>query len=136
MRAPALAALTALLSAVASAATAAPQSAPPSFNPPDAEPCFQSEQVVRYHGDGPRALILRTSTGRYYRIGFAGNCPNVVRKDVAIALAPRGGSNTICRPIDLQVIATASEFPMNCAVDSIQPMTAEQVRALPVKTRP
>ena len=119
------------------AAAAAPQSTPPAggFNPPDAEPCFRAEQVARYHGETPRSLIIRTSIGRYYRIGFAAPCPNVMRKDMSLTVAS-STSGEVCRPIDLTVVATASQFPMHCAVSSIQPLTGAEVRALPPRIRP
>jgi len=120
---------------VGGSACAAPQSAPLSFNPPNAEPCFRSEQAIRFHGETDQALILRTSIGRYYRIGFAAACPNIMRKDMNVTLIPRSPGE-ICRPFDLRIISTASQLPMECAVSSIEPLTAEQVRALPAKVRP
>lgn len=121
---------------VASAAHAAPQSHDPSINPPQAERCFEVNRVSRYHGDGDKALIVRTDNDRYYRIGFAGQCPNVVRPDASIVLKARGGSTQICHPVDLMVTVTASQFPLSCSVDAIHPMSAAEVAALPAKNRP
>lgn len=126
----------ALLTLTAGAATAAPQSHDPSINPPPAEPCFEIGQVTRYHGDGDRALIVRTKTDRYYRLRMAGRCPNLLRPDASIVLKSQGGSTEICRPVDLMVVVTASQFPLSCSVEAIQPMTASEVRALPAKNRP
>ena len=124
------------LLATASVAHAAPQSRDPSINPPPAEPCFEVDHVTRYHSDGDRALIVRTDTDRYYRIGFAAQCPNALRKDAALVLKARGGGSSICKPVDLRLTLTASAYPQTCAVDSIQPMTADQVAALPARNRP
>lgn len=133
-------ALAPLLTAVAAAPfayAAAPQSHDPTINPPPAERCFEIGQISRYHGDGDRALVLRTDNDRYYRLSFAGQCPNVVRPDASVVFKQRGGGGgEICNPIDLEVTVIASRFPQTCGVDAIQPMTAEEVRALPAKNRP
>jgi hypothetical protein len=135
MMRPALA-LVSGVAALAGAAQAAPQSHDPANGPPPAEPCFAAQDVVRYHGHGDRMLILRTRTDRYYAVGFVGACPNVLRPDASIVVQAQGGSDQVCRPIDLKVTVTAGGFPLTCAIASITPLAPEEVAALPDKDRP
>ena len=130
MRPFALACVSLLL---AGAAHAAPQS---TQGPPRPERCFGVEEVQRYHGHGDQTLIVRTRTDRYYAIGFAGRCPNLLRPDASIVLSSRGATSLICRPDDLRATITASDFPTTCAVTSITGLSAADVAALPDRDRP
>ena len=117
----------------AGAARAAPSA---SEGPPRPERCFSVEDVQRYHGHGDQTLIVRTRTDRYYAIGFAGRCPNVLRPDASVTLASRGATSLVCNANDLRATITASDFPQTCAVTSIDGLSAAQVAALPDRDRP
>ena len=104
--------------------------------PPPPERCFEVGQIIRQHNDGDRALIVRTNTDRYYRIGFAAQCPNLLRQDASYTFASRGPNTQICTANDLAVTVTASRFTTPCEAATIEGLSAEQVRALPAKIRP
>jgi hypothetical protein len=126
--------------AFATAAVAAPQSSAPlaaaAQGAIPAERCFSIGDVSRYQGTGDRTLIVRTRQDRYYRITFAFSCPYLARPDANLVLKSAGATSMVCNANDLSVTLSASGLPITCAVQSVLPMTAAEVSALPAKERP
>jgi hypothetical protein len=80
-------------------------------------------------------LNLQTRDHRYYQIQTKGACFTTLGIDPYV-LNVRGGSDLICRPIDVDLSAGPRGFQMPCIVDKIVPMTKEQVMALPKREQP
>jgi len=125
----------ALLLATA-AATARAQPAPrPGDRPAQ---CFYLSRLDGWKAPDARTLLLRVNTRDYWRLELAGECPMLTSPGVHLVTKTRG-SDTICRPIDLD-LSVAEDGPggvrVPCLVRSMRMLTAQEVAAIPPKLKP
>jgi hypothetical protein len=123
----ALAAAAALLVAGSAAVQAAPK------DQPNAQ-CFRSTEIQSSKQATETQLNVKLRDGRYLQIQTKGRCFDTF--EAPYILTFRGGSDMICRPIDIDLKAGPQGVQQTCFVDKIVPMTKEQMLALPPRQQP
>ena len=99
--------------------------------------CFRSTEI-RGHTIADASTMLIDVRGReVYRVGVGGRCfAGATASDPIVTRSPPG-SQTICRPIDLDLAISVGGFPATpCIVNSITRLTPEEAAALPKKLKP
>lgn len=98
--------------------------------------CFRSNEIRNHAVGDDRTLFINVRGREYYRVAMSGGClAGAVSSDPLIMRSPPG-SQTICRPIDLDISVSKGGFASPCIVDGIERMSPEQVAALPPRMRP
>jgi hypothetical protein len=123
----ALAAGAALLVAGSAAVQAAPK------DHPNAQ-CFRSADIESSKQATETQLNIRLRDHRYLQIQTKGRCFDTFQAPYILTF--RGGSDLICRPIDIDLKAGPQGVRQTCFVDKIVPMTKEQIMALPARQQP
>jgi hypothetical protein len=130
----------ATLCLLAPAASAAPQTssaAPAALQAGRANACFFESQFKNWTAPNDRTIYIRVDQNRYYRLDLVAPCAALTRPDARL-ITRLYGSNTICSAQDwnISVSQGRGDIPLRCLVQTMTPMTAEQVKAIPKKLRP
>lgn len=125
-----------VLTLVAGAVLMAPvaASAADAVAKPAARACFRPNDIENFNAPDDRTVYLRVNRKDVYRLDLLGPCPDV---DWAweIAVQNRGGS-WVCSPLDATVITKSPIGPQRCPVQKMSKVTAEELAALPKRSRP
>ncbi len=99
--------------------------------------CFYVTQFEGWRAPDTKTIIIRTNVSRYFRLGLSHECPALKWPDAHLVMNVRG-PNTICSPVDwdLKVSTNPNGISMPCIVQTMTPMTPEEVNALPKGYRP
>ena len=123
-----------ILPAVAAAALAA-AALPASATGPN-DNCFRLSQVSSTHADGDRKIYVRVGVSSFYRIDLANRCASLPYEGNHLVLTPAGGTDLICRPIDLDLKVSEGGAKEPCFIQSITRLTPEEAAAIPRKVKP
>ncbi|HWU26648.1 MAG TPA: DUF6491 family protein [Rhizomicrobium sp.] len=104
---------------------------------PQNNSCFFVTQFEDWKAPDTRTIVIRTTFKRYYRLGLSHECPRLKSPDVHLVINVHG-PNTICSPLDwdLKVSSLPLGFASPCIVQSMTPMSPQEVEALPARYRP
>jgi hypothetical protein len=95
---------------------------------PPASDCFIARTVSGFTPDGDRAVVVRVSRNRQYRLELAGYCPDV-DWSLRIALRSRAGSNWVCTGGDAEILVPSEIGPQNCLVTDVRRLTPGEIEA-------
>ena len=123
----ALAAGAALLVAGSASVQAAPNDQP--------QPqCFRASDIESSKQATETQLNIKLRDHRYLQIQTKDRCFDTF--EAPYILTFRGGSDLMCRPIDIDIKAGPQGIKTSCFVDRIVPMTKAQMLALPSRQQP
>jgi len=124
--APCLLTTLALAAAAAGPALAAPN-----------DGCFRMSQMQGHTIAGPSTLYVGVNNSRdVYRITTSGNCLAAKNDSDPLITRVAGGSDLICKPIDLDLAVGGTGGVSHCIVSGIQKLTPGETAALPKKLKP
>lgn len=125
--------LAAAFASVVASQMAVAQPAPP----PRPNSCFFVNQFQGWRAPDTKTIIIRTNVHNYYRLGLSNECPELRWANAHLVLNVRGPS-TICSPADwdLKVSTQPNGYSVGCIVKTMEPMTQEEVDALPKGYKP
>ncbi len=101
--------------------------------------CFRAADWVSSSAGGPRDLYIEVNVREIWRLAMAQDCPGIVSPGpVSITDVVSGPSNEICSGVDLQISVKprGGSHSVACIVKSINKLTPEEIKALPLKARP
>ena len=98
--------------------------------------CFRMSQIRNHRIADKNTIYMRVDRDKVYRIAVGGACAAGAMRDETLVLTPFGGTDLICRPIDLDLRVRQGDFASPCIIQSITLLTAEAVAALPPKDVP
>lgn len=100
--------------------------------------CVLARQVESFAAQGIDAVNIRDQRGNFFRLTFAGACPEIQESN-RIQLISRGGGSFICtdEALNSTVIAHSTVTGRRrCLVKVMEQLTPEQVAALGKNERP
>ncbi|MEI6438559.1 MAG: DUF6491 family protein [Alphaproteobacteria bacterium] len=125
-----------LLALVAATSLAVPVMAAPANPAPktSTRTCFRANDVENFSAPDDRTVYVRVNRKDVFRLDLFSPCPDV---DWAweIALESRG-SSWICSALDATVITKTPIGPQKCQVKKLTKLSAEELAALPKRSRP
>lgn len=98
--------------------------------------CFRSHDIRNHTVADSKTMYIDVGGREVYRVGMRGGCLTASSSTDPIITRQRGGSDMICRPIDLDISISRSGFESACIVESITRLAPAEVAALPAKLRP
>lgn len=127
-----------LASAAALCAAAAPALAADPAKPAAGPQCFRVSQIQNHTKGDAKTLYLSVKPKRQvYRLGMSGSCLAGVNSSDPLVLETAGGSDMVCRPLDLDLKVKVGAGGLTpCIIKDITRLTPDQVAALPPKVRP
>ena len=126
-----------LLLAAAALAIAGPAAAADQAKPAPASQCFRISQIDNHTKGDNQTLYLSVRNKEVYRVGMSGSCLAGVSNSDPLVLTPTGGTDLICRPLDVDLkVRMAAGALTPCIIKDITKLTPEQVSALPPKVKP
>ena len=127
-----------LASAAALCAAAAPALAADPAKPAAGPQCFRVSQIQNHTKGDAKTLYLSVKPKRQvYRLGMSGSCLAGVNSSDPLVLETVGGSDMVCRPLDLDLKVKVGAGGLTpCIIKDITRLTTEQVAALLDKVRP
>ena len=127
-----------LASAAALCAAAAPALAADPAKPAAGPQCFRVSQIQNHTKGDAKTLYLSVKPKRQvYRLGMSGSCLAGVNSSDPLVLETVGGSDMVCRPLDLDLKVKVGAGGLTpCIIKDITRLTPDQVAALPPKVRP
>lgn len=136
-------ALSAAMALAACAATEVPQaysaadaSAMSDVVAVEAGSCFRMSQIRNHKKFDDSTLMVEVGGGSVYRWEMGGRCLAGASSSDPLILEPAGGSDVICRPIDLDVKVKTGPVVSPCIIKSFKKLSPDEVAALPAKARP
>ena len=102
-----------------------------------ADACFRMSQMQGHTVADPSTLYVGVSGTRdVYRVAMSGSC--LAGKTSSDPLITRnfGGSDLICKPIDLDLAVGGAGGVSHCIVSSITKLAPGELAALPKKLKP
>ena len=127
-----------LASAAILCAAAAPALAADPAKPAAGPQCFRVSQIQNHTKGDAKTLYLSVKPKRQvYRLGMSGSCLAGVNSSDPLVLETVGGSDMVCRPLDLDLKVKVGAGGLTpCIIKDITRLTPDQVAALPPKVRP
>ncbi len=103
----------------------------------DNSACFRLSQMQGHTVADSHTLYVGVS-GRHdvYRIGMSGACLAAKTDSDPLITRDLGGSDLVCKPIDLDLAVGGMGGVSHCIVSDIQKLSPAQVAALPKKLKP
>jgi hypothetical protein len=103
---------------------------------PSSSQCFLSSEWAGWKPTpDSRAIYIRVSVNRLYRLDLAYACPMLQQPDVHLVTRLTG--SWVCHPLDLDLrVADTHGFMTACTVSKITPLSPEEAKALPRNLRP
>ena len=101
--------------------------------------CFRAADWTNSSAGGPRDLYVQVNIRDIWHLALAQDCPGIDSPGpVSITDVVSGPSNEICSGVDLQITVKprGGSHSTACIVKSINKLTPEEVKALPLKARP
>lgn len=102
----------------------------------EAGTCFRMSQIRGHKKLDNQTLVVEVGKGAIYRWEMGGQCLAGTSSSDPLILEPAGGSDVICKPIDLNLKIQTGPIASPCIIKSFTRLTPEQVAALPAKARP
>lgn len=91
--------------------------------------CFRAQSVNSFTPRGDRAVDVRITRRRQYRLELAGYCPDVDWSQ-QVALQSRSGSSWICRGLDAEIIVPdRTTGPQRCLVTEVRSLSEAEIEA-------
>lgn len=113
------------LTVLASAAQAAPS-----------ENCFRVSDLRGQRIGNDRTVYFATRNKQVFRLDMASACLGGAAFSDPLILERSGGTDRVCKPIDLNVRVQNPIGSSSCLIQSITRMTPAEVEALPKRLRP
>ena len=110
--------------------------ADPSASDAPPQSCFQMNTLQSTRADGPTRIYLRVGVNTFYRIDLAHRCSSLPYASNGIVMTPAGGTNLICRPLDLDIKANDHGALEPCFIKSITRLSKDEAAAIPKRARP
>ena len=110
---------------LATAALAAPNSS-----------CFRMRDAQNHTVIDGKTLYLSVRGKQVYRVSMKGSCLGSAMNTDPLITQTFGGTDSICRPMDLDLKVDMNGFASHCIVDKIDKLTPEEIAAIPKKLRP
>ena len=98
--------------------------------------CFRVSQMDGHTVGDPRTLYVGIRNRDVYRIDMHGACLAGANMGDPLVVETVGGSDLVCRPIDLDLKVAGSIGLSPCIVKSITRLTPPQIASLPRKLKP
>lgn len=120
----------AVLTAVPSQAQTPPQTpAPP-------RTCFRLSDMGNHKVADNQTLYVSIRRKEIWRFDMAGSCLAGANFGDPLVLTPAGGTNLICKPLDLDIKVASVGGVSPCLLKSMTPLSPQEAAALPKKLRP
>lgn len=118
-------------------AAAVGEAAPTSALAATASPaCFRTHEIRNHTVGDDHTIYLNVSNRSFYRVEVSRPCLAGATTSDPIVVRNPPGADIVCKPIQLDLAVTMGGFTNRCIVNSITPMSAAEVAALPPKLRP
>lgn len=101
--------------------------------------CFRASQWESSSAGGPRDLYIKVNVRDIWHLALVQDCPGADSPGpVTIGDLVSGVSDEICTGVDLQITVKprGGSHSTACIVKSINKLTADEIKALPLKARP
>ena len=126
-----------LLIAAAAAAAFPVLAADPPKSAPQGSQCFRVSQIQNHTKGDNQTIYISARNRDVFRLSMSGNCLAGVSSTDPLVLTPTGGTDVICRPLDLDLKVRMGAGGLTpCIIKDITKLTPEQAAALPPKVRP
>jgi hypothetical protein len=119
-----------LIVAAGLVATALPAQAAPN------RACFRMHDVQSHSVVDNHTLYVSANRREVYRITTSNNCFATKSRSDPLITRSSGGSDMICKPIDLDLKVGGSGGVSSCIVSAIDRLTPAEVADIPKKLRP
>ncbi len=126
-----------ITSALALAACALPALAADQAKPASGSQCFRMSQIRGHTKADDRTLYFSVGLRDVYRLDMSGACLAGTTTSDPLIMEPFGGTDLICRPIDLNLkVKLGNVGASPCIIKEITKLTPDQIAALPPKVKP
>ncbi len=126
-----------MTSAFALAASALPALAADQAKPETGSQCFRMSQIRNHTKADDQTLYFSVGSRDVYRLDMSGACLAGTSSSDPLILETVGGTDLICRPIDLSLKVKLGNVGVSpCIIKEITKLTPDQIAALPPKTKP
>ena len=126
-----------MTSAFALAASALPALAADQTKPETGSQCFRMSQIRNHTKADDQTLYFSVGSRDVYRLDMSGACLAGTSSSDPLILETVGGTDLICRPIDLSLKVKLGNVGVSpCIIKEITKLTPDQIAALPPKTKP
>ena len=98
--------------------------------------CFRVSQMDGHTVGDPKTLYVGVRNREVFRIDMRGACLAGANMGDPLVVETVGGSDLVCRPIDLDLKVAGSIGLSPCIVKSITRLTPPQIASLPRKLKP
>jgi hypothetical protein len=97
--------------------------------------CFFVRNVESFHAVDDRTVNLRVGVSDVYRAELFAPCHDVLFAQ-GVAIRSRGGSSSICSPLDAELVAPSPIGPQRCLLSELRKLSPQEVAALAPRDRP
>ena len=126
-----------MTSAFALAASALPALAADQTKPETGSQCFRMSQIRNHTKADDQTLYFSVGSRDVYRLDMSGACLAGTSSSDPLILETVGGTDLICRPIDLSLKVKLGNVGVSpCIIKEITKLTPDQIAALPPKVKP
>ncbi|WP_340644330.1 DUF6491 family protein [Phenylobacterium sp.] len=105
-------------------------------DPAPSRQCFRVSQMDGHSVADPKTLYVGVRNREVFRIDMRGACLGGANMGDPLVVETVGGSDLVCRPIDLDLKVAGSIGLSPCSVKSITKLTPPQIASLPPKLKP
>ncbi|CAN5514532.1 DUF6491 family protein [soil metagenome] len=98
--------------------------------------CFRVSQMDGHRVADPKTLYVGVRNKDVYRIDMHGACLAGANMGDPLVIETVGGSDLVCKPIDLDLKVAGTIGLSPCIVKSITKLTPPQIASLPRKLKP
>ena len=126
-----------ITSALALAAAAFPALAADQAKSETGSQCFRMSQIRNHTKADDQTLYFSVGSRDVYRLDMSGACLAGTSSSDPLILETVGGTDLICRPIDLSLKVKLGNVGVSpCIIKEITKLTPDQIAALPPKVKP
>jgi hypothetical protein len=105
-------------------------------DPTPGRQCFRVSQMEGHRVADPKTLYVGVRNKGVFRIDMHGACLAGANMGDPLVVETVGGSDLVCRPMDLDLKVAGSIGLSPCIVKSITRLTPPQIASLPPKLKP
>ncbi len=98
--------------------------------------CFRMSQLRGHKRIDAQSMYVEAGDGSIYRWDMSGSCLAGAWSSDPLVMSPTGGSDVICKPIDLDLKVKSGSFLSPCIIKSFTKLTPAEVAAIPPKLKP
>ena len=98
--------------------------------------CFRMRDVGNHSVADAKTLYLSVGQKQVFKLSMKGSCLGTASNSDPLITEVRGGSDSVCRPIDLDLKVDMGGMASRCIIDKIEKLTPGQVALIPKKLRP